>query len=102
MKPTNTTPEQRVKFFEKQIMGQFDSSFQAFDLEEVLATAWDDVDRIYCWNAAMNLVQQGRCHVIQVRPKNSPAASVRWIMVAFPPVVLDNSSFRPPGMIVEK
>ncbi len=91
------SPAEKIKHLEDAIMNQFDGSYQAFDLEE-LASCYPD-DRLHCWNAAMNLVEQGRAHVIQVREKENPD-NLRWIMVGFDCEILSNKKFHPPGQLI--
>ncbi len=92
--------EQKVKAFEQKILGHLDECCQAFDLEEVMSIGFNEKDRLYCWNAAMNLVEQGSLHVIQIREKFNED-NLRWIIVGFNYEVLSNVKFHPPGKVVK-
>lgn len=88
------SPKQKIREYESKILGHLDATCQAFDLEEIMSVGFSDTDRGLCWNAAMNLVEQGRVHLIQIRQKNSSA--VRWVIIGFEYVIQDNSEFLPP------
>lgn len=94
----NMTSEQKIKSFELMILGHLDAACQAFDLEEVMSCGFEDADRLLCWNAAMNLVEQERVHVIQIREKFKEE-HVRWVIVGFKYETLSNCKFHPPGIV---
>lgn len=86
-----------LQAFEDKILGHLDEACQAFDLEEIMSVGFSEKDRLLCWNAAMNLVEQGRVHLIQLRNKNVPGSPVRWVIVGFPYQIVKNKTFLPPG-----
>lgn len=90
----------KMEAMTNKILGQFESTYQAFDLEEILSLYTNEQDRMLCWNAAMNLVEQGRVHVIQVAEKENPS-HVRWILVGFEHEILSNDKFVPPGPVFD-
>lgn len=88
--------EQKVRAFEKKILGHFDASCQAVDLTEIMDVGFNEQDRLLCWNAAMNLVEQERVHLLQITEKQNPS-TCRWILIGYAFKILNNKVFRPPG-----
>lgn len=91
---------EKIEYFEDKILGHLDECCQAFDLEEIMVIGFNPKDRLYCWNAAMNLIEQGRVHVIQIREKFHPD-NLRWLIVGFKYEILCNEKFHPPGKVVK-
>ena len=91
------TTKQKLKCFEGKILGHLDQVCQAFDLEEVLSLATNPDERRLAWNAAMNLVEQGRVHLIQI--KNEETSALMWVILGYPGKILSNKTFQEPKAV---